>query len=115
MDARLKNIDFEPLTEVKARLSEKVANVSEKNRILAVTLNGKPKVVVVSYEEFLRWVEQSSAESSLAPLKLSEWEAEAGQRREVVHSIKKMFDWPRLSRKGQKPYKKNALKKFGKT
>ncbi len=111
MDTSLNNIDFEPLTEVKAKLSEKVATLGQQNRLLAITLNGKPKVMMVPYEQFLGWV----GERGYKPrqLNVKEWEKESKQRKEVSNSIKNLFDTSILSRKGQKPYKKNALKKFG--
>src|SRR3989338_5827512 len=106
MDTSIDNIDFEPLTEVKAKLSEKVAKVGEEKRLLAITLNGKPKVILVPYGEFLSWV-QSRQQPAYQPryLSLKEWDKEPKQRRSVTASIKNLFDFSQLERKGQKPYK----------
>ena len=112
MDASLLDIDFEPLTEVKAKLSEKVGRVHKEGRLLAITLNGKPKVVLVPYSEFLSWIQSGTGGYKLRQLSVKEWEKESKQRREVVASVKNMFDLSKLERKGQKPYRQNALKKF---
>ena len=113
MKASLEMLDFEPLTTVKAKLSEMVGRVVETHRLLAITLKGKPTVVMVSYDEFLKWMQQDQEEGRT--LDLVDWEKESKQRRAVVRSIKNMFDVSTLNRKGQKPYKKDAIRKFGKT
>lgn len=110
MNITLSNIDFEPLTEVKAKLSEKVGRIVETKRLLAVTVNGKPKAVLVPYSEFLDYIGQGTY--TPRQLSLKEWEKESQHRKEVVQSIKNMFDLSTLKRKGQKPYKRNALKKL---
>ena len=110
MNTTLSNIDFEPLTEVKAKLSEKVGRIGQTKRLLAVTVNGKPKAVLVPYAEFLGLIGQE--EYTPRQLSLKEWEKESKHRKEVVRSVKNMFDLSTLNRKGQKPYKRNALKKF---
>lgn len=110
MNTTLSNIDFEPLTEVKAKLSEKVVRISETKRLLAVTVNGKPRAVLVPYTEFLNFIGQEKY--TPRQLSLKEWEKESKHRRAVVRSIKELFDLPAMSRKGQKPYKRNALKKL---
>lgn len=110
MNITLSNIDFEPLTEVKAKLSEKVGRITQTGRLLAVTVNGKPKAVLVPYSEFLDYI----GEGTYTPrqLSLKEWEKDSKRRREVVRSVKNMFDFSAMSRKGQKPYKRNAIKKL---
>lgn len=113
MNITLSNIDFEPLTEVKAKLSEKVARIAETKRLLAVTVNGKPKAILVPYSEFLSFIGQG--EYTPRQLSLKEWEKGSKHRKEVVRSVKSMFDLSVINRKGQKPYKANALKKFRKT
>lgn len=117
MDPSLQNIDFEPLTEVKAKLSEKVARVDRERRLLAITLNGKPKAIVIPYQDFLDWMKTQPSSKGEEPRRISfaEWEKESPQRRAVSASIKNLFDLSTLSRKGQKPYKRDALKKFRKS
>ena len=110
MNITLQNIDFEPLTEVKAKLSEKVGRIEQTKRLLAVTVNGKPKAVLVPYSELLDLIQKE--EYKPRRLSLKEWEKESKHRKEVVQSVKNMFDLSTLSRKGQKPYKRNALKKL---
>ncbi len=112
MDTSLLNIDFEPLTEVKAKFSEKVALVSQKKRLLAITLNGKPKVMLVPYDAFLGWLTDQQAAYEPRRMTLKEWEKESKKWREVVGSVKNLFDLSKLERKGQKPHKQNVLKKF---
>lgn len=115
MDTSLLNIDFEPLTEVKAKLSEKVAQVEGGNRLLAITLNGKPKAVLMPYAELLRWIRKMAPAAKEPDWTLSEWEKTSRQRRKTSESIKNLFDISVLKRKGQKPYKSDALKKFKKS
>ncbi|MDO8461793.1 MAG: type II toxin-antitoxin system prevent-host-death family antitoxin [Deltaproteobacteria bacterium] len=114
MNTSLLNIDFVPLTEVKAKLSEKVARVGQENRLLAITLNGKPTVLMLPYAEFLKWVQKKEKGESGRTIDFKEWEKGSKQRREVSQSIKDLFDLSLLTRKGQKPYKRDALKKFKK-
>ena len=113
MDASVLNIDFAPLTEVKAKLSEKIATIEENKRLLVITLNGKPAVVVVPYDDFILWLKQEK-KSNYQPRKLNlkDWEKESTHLKEVSESIKSLFDLSKLSRKGQKPYKRHALEKF---
>ncbi|MDP2599352.1 MAG: hypothetical protein Q8P84_01275 [Deltaproteobacteria bacterium] len=112
METSLLNIDFEPLTEVKAKLSEKVATVVQQNRLLAITLNGKPKAILAPYDTFLEWLANPPSLYEPRRMSLKEWEKESKQRRKVVHAVKGLFDLSKLERKGQKPYKQDALKKF---
>ena len=115
MDPSILNIDFEPLTEIKARLSEKIARIDRQKRLLAITLNGKPKAIIVPYRDFLDWIQAQSRPYVPRRFRFEEWEKNSGQRKAVSESIKNMFDLSVLKRKGQKPYKDNALKKFRKS
>ncbi len=45
------------LSEVKARLSELVANVEKTEEELVITRNGRPAAVLISAEEFESWKE----------------------------------------------------------
>lgn len=115
LNASLQNIDFEPLTEVKAKLSEKVARLESTGRLVAITVNGKPKAMLVPYAQFLEVVEKQKTPYEPRRFSLKQWEKESKHRREVVRSVKNLFNLSSLSRKGQKPYKRDALKKFGKS
>jgi hypothetical protein len=97
---------------VKAKLSEKVARIDGQKRLLAITLNGKPKAIILPYQQFLDWVASRPASYEPRRFRFDEWEKESAQRKDVSASIKNLFDIPSLTRKGQKPYKANALKKF---
>lgn len=113
MNTSLQNIDFEPLTEVKAKLSEKIARLNQNGRLLAVTVNGKPKAMLVPYDAFLKTIQKPESKPRL--LSLKEWRKESKQRRKVIASINNLFDLSLLERKGQKPYKQDALKKLRKS
>lgn len=100
---------------MKAKLSEKVAQLEVEGRLTAITVNGKPKAMLVSYAQFLKVISPEMTPYIPRRLSLKEWEKESKHRKEVVRSIKNLFDLSLLSRKGQKPYKRDALKKFGKS
>lgn len=112
MQVSLLRVDFASLSEVKAQLSAKLTRVDSLKRMLAITVNGRPKAMVLPYSEFLKMMEAKDYEQR--QLTLKDWEKESKSRRAVVESVQKMFDISRLSRKGQKPYKQNALKEFSK-
>ena len=46
-----------PLAEVKAKLSQLVANIATTNEEVTITKNGRATAVLVSYEEFESWQE----------------------------------------------------------
>ena len=118
MDPTLQNIDFEPLTEVKARLSEKIARVDRERRLLAITLNGKPKAIVLPYQDFLDWMQTRSPSEGKdeEPRRMSftEWEKESLQRRAASEAIKNLFDLSRIKRDKRVPsYIKKPVKRPG--
>ncbi len=116
MDTSLLNIDFEPLTAVKARLSEKVTRVDQEGRLLTITVNGKPKAILVPYAEFLTWLQERQIPQAPTPsMTFKQWEQASPRRRAVSRAILNLFDMKNLSRKGQKPYKREALRKFEKS
>lgn len=46
-----------PLSDVKARLSGLVNSVTDTDEEIVITTNGRPKAVIVSYDEFESWKE----------------------------------------------------------
>ena len=54
------------LSEVKARLSELVANVEKTEEELVITRNGRPAAVLISAEEFESWKETRDIQRNLA-------------------------------------------------
>jgi len=46
-----------PLSEVKTKLSGLVNNVTDTDEEIVITTNGRPKAVIVSYDEFESWKE----------------------------------------------------------
>ena len=46
-----------PLSEVKTRLSGLVNSVTDTDEEIVITTNGRPKAVIVSYDEFESWKE----------------------------------------------------------
>lgn len=104
--------DFLPLAEVKAKLSEKLRGLSQGKR-LAITNNGRPTAVLISYPDYLELLRQLSSSRGKAPvLTLEDWKRDKKKRRKIRNSITRHFDASQLPRKGQKTYKRDTLKKF---
>ena len=99
--------DFLPLSEVKAGLSQQIKSARERRRRIMVTVNGKPEAVLLSYDDYLDLIRKLEPEIPAEPAALTyeEWKAGERARKEISASLNRMFDAPRLSRKGQKPYK----------
>ncbi|HEX5037564.1 MAG TPA: type II toxin-antitoxin system prevent-host-death family antitoxin [bacterium] len=111
----LRTIDFAPLSEVKAKLSEYVRLLERKRIVL--TTNGRPSAVLISYEDYLnlsqgRAAPEPSQESPVQRISLSEWKKESKNRETVRDSILGLFDADRLGRKGQKDYKRKLVKTY---
>lgn len=111
----LRSIDFAPLSEVKAKLSEYVRLLGKKR--IALTTNGRPSAVLMSYEDYLNWLQEKPGEKTvqeepLERISFSDWKKERKNQESVRDSILGLFDMNRLSRKGQKAYKKNLVKVY---
>ena len=113
----LRRVDFIPLSEAKARLSEFVRSVSRDRKRVALTTNGRPSAVILAYSDFLDLLNllqpQPGAEGKT--IDFDEWEKGRPQREMVSNSLLKQFDPSKLSRKGQKYYKKSAVEAFSET
>jgi prevent-host-death family protein len=111
----LRTIDFAPLSEVKAKLSEYVRLLRRKR--IALTTNGRPSAVLISYEDYLnlsqgRAGSEPSQETPVQRISLSEWKKESKNRETVRDSLLGLFDADRLGRKGQKDYKRKLVKTY---
>lgn len=111
----LRKIDFAPLSEVKARLSEYVRLLGRKR--IALTTNGRPSAVLLSYEDYLKLSQggampEAPQTEPVQRISLSEWKKEAKNSETVRDSLLGLFDADLLGRKGQKKYKRNLVKTY---
>ena len=114
----LSSTEFLPLSEVKATLSAQVRKVVLEGKKIAITSNGRPKAVILAYQDFLEILQKLEPECGQAtPLKMidfNDWKKERPHRKRISESIKQLFDTSHLSRKGQKAYKQEKVKSFEK-
>src|SRR5262249_52390808 len=111
----LRRVDFIPLSEAKAKLSQFIRNVSHDRKRIALTTNGRPSAVILGYGDFIDLLDQlhpGSPKASKA-IDFDEWEKSRSQREMVRDSLLKQFDPSKLSRKRQKYYKKRTVKSLG--
>ncbi len=112
----LLSIQFLPLSEVKAKLSELVNTALIESKRVGITTNGRPTAVLISYSDFLSLLklisENSSSQADLKPIDFKEWEKQKKDRTIVRDSIFNLFDLKTLSRKGQKTYKRDTVREF---
>lgn len=109
----LSELDYVSVADLKARLSEKLKFVEGKNRRLAVTSHGRPRAVLISYMEYIALTEKSGDDKA-KEIPIEEWQKGRAARKRVIDKIAGLFDETGLTRKGQKGYKKDAVKKMGK-
>jgi prevent-host-death family protein len=115
--SNLLSIEFVSLSEAKAKLSEQVRRVLAESKRVAITTNGKPTAVLLSYKDYLNLLQQLSKSPSAANediIDLKQWKRGKNKRRKVVQSITKLFNPLALSRKGQKAYKRDMVRDFHK-
>lgn len=111
----LRGVDFSPLSEVKARLSEKVRGLMMNKRRIAITTNGRPTAVLLSYEDYLSLLSQFPKGPEVGGgkvISIERWEKDRKKREAVRDSILGLFDMRSLSRKGKKKYKEDTLREF---
>ncbi|MCB1215075.1 MAG: type II toxin-antitoxin system Phd/YefM family antitoxin [Deltaproteobacteria bacterium] len=116
----LTSTEFIPLSEAKAKLSEQVRRVNEKRLQLAITSQGKPKAVLLAYEDYLKLLEKLELKKAPAldkkafqDLSYEEFKKTIPKRRELSASIANLFNLDQLSRKGQKAYKRKRVRLIG--
>ena len=107
--------EFVPLSEAKAKLSEKVRTVSSLGKKIAITTSGKPTAILLGYRDFLSLL-KSLPDVSERPTKkiieIGDWKKGEKKRKEISQSMDRLFFPSQLSRKGQKPYKRKKLREF---
>lgn len=111
----LRTMDFVPLSEVKARLSEFVRKAAASKKRVALTTNGRPSAVLMSYEDYLRFMDQGPDAGAKYParkISLSTWRKEKTNQESVRDTILNLFDSSKLSRKGQKKYKERIVRRY---
>ena len=97
------------VAETKAKLSEKIRACRELGRTFIITSHGKPRAVLMSYEAYAGLIEK---EQEPTIMDAKRWHKERSRRKEVAREIKELFDERKLSRKGQKGYKRRAVKRM---
>ncbi|MCE9624097.1 MAG: type II toxin-antitoxin system Phd/YefM family antitoxin [Deltaproteobacteria bacterium] len=109
--ADLLSMEFLPLSEVKATLSEQVKKTRGRSLRVAITSNGRPAAVLMSYQDYLRLAEAAASPEvpSVRSIDFEDWKKGSRRRKEVSSAINRLFDVESLSRKGQKSYKKNKV------
>lgn len=110
MAVDLRTLSFLPLSRAKATLSQQVRELRPFARRLVITGRGRPVGVLVAYDEFLA-LHSERAEEEI--LDLESWERDRPRRERVRDSLLGLFDVPALSRKGQKRYKREAVRALG--
>ncbi|MCP5468115.1 MAG: type II toxin-antitoxin system Phd/YefM family antitoxin [Deltaproteobacteria bacterium] len=107
----LLNFDFISLSDAKATLSHQLRKTKQKR--IAITQHGHPEAVLLSYQDFLALVSQISPKASSSEvIDFIQWDRERKNRAEVSRAISAYFDPAKLSRKGQKPYKKKRVHEY---
>jgi len=111
----LLSMEFLPLSEAKAKLSEQVRKLVAEGKRLAITTNGRPTAVMLSYGDYLELLRKTAPSDAQSPFKVidfDQWQKEARKRKMISDSISRLFDVSKLSRKGQKSYKKEKVREF---
>lgn len=111
----LLSFEFVPLSEAKAKLSEQVRWVTAEGKRIGITCNGKPAAVLMSYQDYLDLVRASAPATPKAETRIydfQEWKKGKTQRAKVKESIAGLFEAEKLSRKGQKKYKEEAVREL---
>ncbi len=111
----LSQMEFLPLSEVKATFSEQVKKTQGNARRIAVTSNGRPVAVLTSYEDYLAMAKRAEGggrPASESVISFADWKKGQARRKRVSASIDSLFDAKSLSRKGQKSYKRGQVNEF---
>src|SRR5215471_17061543 len=103
--ANLLSMEFLPLSEAKAKLSEQMRKIISEGKRIAITTNGRPTAVLVSYEDYKDLLKKAASPEQETPVRtidFDDWKKGSTKRKKVSDSISRLFDTSRLSRKGQK-------------
>jgi prevent-host-death family protein len=90
-----------PLSEVKARLSQLVADLEVNEEELIITRNGRPAAVLISADEFASWQETREIQRNstlMREIKRGLRQLEKGQR----FTFEEVFGEPLTSRRSRK-------------
>jgi len=108
---RLVELEYVSVAEIKARLSEKIHSADIRGRRFAITSHGRPKAVLMSYKDY-QALAQGVSEIPAQTIAITSWEREAPKRKRIIDSVASLFDEKKLTRKGQKGYKNEVLRKM---
>lgn len=108
----LKGIQFIPLSEAKAKLSEVVRKSSTEKYRVVITTNGRPSCILLPYEECVELLNRSAEQLPVRRTTIETWKKEKENRQRIRQTITSLFDISRLTRKGQKKYKKEWLDEY---
>lgn len=109
-DSDLLSLEILPLSKIKATLSEQVNKTQGGTRI-AITINGFPRAILLSYSDFLDLLRKpGSPTSPTRTIRYESWKAAEPQRLLARDSILGLFDMKKLARKGKKTDKKKNSK-----
>lgn len=111
----LRGMTFIPLSEAKAKLSEFLRKIASGGERLAITTNGRPTAVFLSYEDYLNLLKKlptPPAEDEGEAISLEEWKKGSAGRKRVSASVRDLFNYDSLPRKGRKRYKKELLREL---
>ena len=80
-----------PLSEVKMKLSELVADVFRRDEEITITKNGSPAAVLISPEEFESWRETLTIRKDKALMKEIQKGLKALKRTKKMMTLKELF------------------------
>ena len=109
----LTHYDFQPLSEVKAKLSERLKTLEDQGKHLVITTNGRPSAVIIPYALYLKLLE-SRQEASPREIEFDRWRLDLPHRQQTTKTFLSLFDLDSLSKKGKSSYKEKALRDFQK-
>lgn len=110
----LEDLEYVSVAETKAKLSEKLKSVETRGRRFAVTSHGKPKAVLMGYRDYIALTE-NAAPSPEKEVSFSELKDTVSKKKNIIESVASLFDEKKLTRKGQKGYKREAVRKMEKS
>lgn len=103
----IEELEYASIAETKARLSEKIRRVVDNNRRFAITSHGKPKAVLISYKNYIALTSNQNKTENQEKVE----DMSARDKKTVIKSVTSRFDEKLLSRKGQKDYKNEKIRK----
>ncbi len=108
-------MEFIPLSQAKAKLSEFLRMAQTSSKRIAITTNGRPTGILLSFADFQELLKMSPSLQGKEPIRkldFVEWKKNRKRRLQVRDSIFGLFDMDKLSHKGQKAYKRETVRDF---